>query len=957
MAAPPIALVTENWERITALFGAARALEPAARAAFLDAACGADAPLRREVQRLLEDAGRDDSFLARPGWPAESPLTPPDADVSPARLSPGMRLGPYEIVAPLGAGGMGEVYKARDTRLKRHVALKSLPPSVSAVPDCLARFQREAEVLAALNHPNIAQIFGLEKAEGVTALVMELVEGPTLADRIARGPLAIDEALAAARQIADALGAAHDQGIVHRDLKPANIKLCDDGTVKVLDFGLAKTMKPVGVSAAAHWMSTTLTSPAFTQSGIILGTPAYMAPEQARGRPADKRADIWAFGALLFEMLTGRRLFPGESLTDTIAAIVKDEPDINAAPLQVHRLLRRCLEKDPKKRLRDIGDSWDLVDSSAGATTVRARGAWIAWSVAGILALAVAVLAVQMRTTPPRPTHLFVQLPDQTVPVFFALSPDGRQVAINRTGNLEIRSLDTGELRTLNGADTARAPFWSPDSRTIAFFSRVERKLKTIPASGGVAQTLCDHLEDSDASGTWNGDGTILFSHRGQLMRALSSGGSCSAVAGADRGVARFYPVFLPDGDHFVYAQTGPDELQTGLFVASLRDGGGKRLLPDETGALFAPDASGSKDGRLLFGRGQALMAAAFDTEALALKSDPAVVADHVSAVGNGMVAASVDAIGTLMYLRNGRPDRQLAWLDRAGAPIGRSIPLSAFASAVSLSPDGRRAAFARESSGRRALWVRDFQTSQDVFVRSTPVAVGWSPDSQRLAFGAASGSTFGIFVRNASGGLEQQIVGTDHVAQVSDWSHDGRWIVYSEIDPRTGSDVWLLPAPTSDVHAPKAIPLIRTAAAESQAQLSPDGKWLAYTSEEAGTQHVYVRPFSATPPLPEAKWQVSSAFGREPRWRADSRELYYLESATMATRRFRLTAVPIAAGATPVGRAIPLFDVATSTTLPPANVFVYAPAPNGQQFLVDMTASDGQPTLDVILNWARGDK
>jgi len=869
-------------------------------------------------------------------------------------LDPGTRIGEHAILSLIGAGGMGEVYRAMDTHLKRHVALKVLPRSVADDPDRLARFQREAEVLAALNHPHIAQIFGLEKAGGVTALVMEFVDGPTLADRIARGPLALDEALAVARQIADALAAAHDQGIVHRDLKPANIKLRGDGTVKVLDFGLAKTMEPAVASAATASMSPTLTSPAYTEAGIILGTPAYMAPEQARGRPVDKRADIWAFGAVLFEMLTGRRPFQGDSVTDTLAAIVKDEPDISAAPPPVRRLLRRCLEKDPNKRLRDIGDALDLVDSGAPTATAPARRGWIAWSVAALLALAVVVLATRMRTTPPRPTHLFVQLPEQTVPMFFALSPDGRQVAINSAGNLEIRSLDTGEVRTLNGTETPRAPFWSPDSRTIGFFSRVERKLKIIPALGGVAQTLCSDVDPGNAWAAWNRDGTIVLSQRGQLMRTSAAGGPCVALADADHALVRRYPVFLPDGDHFLYEQTSPDEPRRGLFVGSLRDPAGKRLLPDDTGALFAPAAPGSARGRLLFLRGQTLMAAPFDAESLTLLGDPAAVADHVSTVANGMIAASVDAAGTLMYLRHGRADRELAWLDRAGAAVGRSVAHGAQPSAVSLSPDGRRAVFGRDSVDRLAMWLRDFQTGQEVFFRGSPVVTVWSPDGQRLAFGAPSASEFGIFVRSANGGSEQQILRTEHDTFVSDWSRDGRWIVYTEIDPRTGADVWLLPAPRAGTDAPKPIPLMRTPATESQAQVSPDGKWLAYTSDDTGTQHVYVRPFSSTPPLSETRWQVSSVVGREPRWRADSRELYYLESATAAARRFRLTAVPIGAAAAPVGQATPLFDVVTLGTLSPANVFVYAPAPDGQRFLVDMLASDAQPTLDVILNWAR---
>lgn len=867
---------------------------------------------------------------------------------------------------------MGEVYLATDAHLKRQVAIKVLPDAVASDPERMARFQREAEVLAAINHPNIAQIYGFEKTSGTLALVMELVEGPTLADLIAgSGTLPLDDALPIARQIAQALDFAHERGIVHRDLKPANIKVRDDATVKVLDFGLAKLSDPNPASNPSLTMSPTLSVHA-TIAGVILGTAAYMSPEQARGKVVDKRTDIWAFGCVLFEMLTGERLFRGEDLTETLASIVKDQPDFSKAPRQVQRLLRKCLEKDPKKRLRDLGDIEELIEDRPAATPApAARGSWLPWAVAGVLAVALAGGSFVYLSQAPAPTrrmHLFVPLPDNLAPGFFAIAPDGRSIVMSYQGKLGIRSLESGELRTLSGTDGARAPFWSGDSRSIGFLSSMDRKLKSVAAAGGVPQVLCDEVS-SAVGGTWNRDGTILVTARAALMRVSAAGGTCTGVPNPEGAITRTFPVFLPDGEHFLFFQAGADEARTGIFVASLRDPGGKRLLADGSSALFVPDAPGATRGRLLFVRENTLMAQAFDTVSLDLSGDPSPVASNVRFTLNPpQIAASAADDGTLLYLANSRADRQLIWYDRAGAEVSRGA-VTGLGGGISLSPDGKRIAFHKSEPQGVAIWIEDLERRQETRLTDPAVYSGpaaWSADSQRVAYlslrGPLNARESGFFVKGVNSASEQVIAGqrfsaTEQVQRyVSDWSRDARWLIYSAPDPKTGSDIWLVPAAASSATT-APVPLLRTAAGESQGQLSPDLKWLAYSSDEGGgVSRVFIRPFNGAAPLLDAKWQVSSSSvsAREPRWRADSKELFFLESPLPANHP-RVMAVPIGAAPDPVGTPRALFAFQTILSVTRTNIFAYAPSPDGQRFVVDAFASRVEPTLEVILNWAGG--
>ena len=869
---------------------------------------------------------------------------------------------------------MGEVYLASDANLKRQVAIKVLPAALAADPERMARFQREAEVLAAINHPQIAQIYGFEKSSGTLALVMELVEGPTLADLIAgSGKLPLDDALPIARQIAQALDFAHERGIVHRDLKPANIKVRDDGTVKVLDFGLAKLSDPNPAANPSLTMSPTLSVHA-TMAGVILGTAAYMSPEQARGKAVDKRTDIWAFGCVLFEMLTGERLFRGEDLTETLASIVKDQPDFSQAPPQVQRLLRKCLEKDPKKRLRDLGDIEELIDHATvmpSSSTAR-RSSWLPWAVAGVLAIALAAVSFTYMSQAPaqsRRLHVFISLPDNVAPGFFALAPDARSVVMTYQGRLAVRSLESGELRTLSGTDGARSPFWSADSRRIGFLSPTDRKLKTVAASGGVPEVLCDDVSTA-GTGTWSRSGTILVTARGGLLRASPGGGACTAIPNPEQVIARGFPVFLPDGEHFLFLQSGTDDARSGLFVASLSDPIGKRLLADGSTALFVPDAAGSSRGRIVFVRENTLMAHAFDTDSLELSGDPSPVASNVRYQLNlPQIAASAADDGTLIYLANARAERQLIWFDRAGAELSRGA-MTGTGGGISLSPDGKRVAFHKAETKGAGIWIEDLERRQETRLTdpasySGPAA--WSADSQSIAYvgirGPAEAQRFGFFMKGITSASEQLMPGqplsstaTESQNFVSDWSRDGRWLIYSSSGSGTGSDIWLVPATSSAETRP--VPLLRTPAVESQGQLSPDLKWLAYSSDEgSGSSRVFIRRFNGAAPLPDTKWQVSSSSlaAREPRWRADGKELFFLELPLGSSTRPRLMAVPIGAGEHPVGVPKALFEFQTSLNVTRTNIFSYAPSQDGQRFVVDAFSSDVQPTLELLINWTGG--
>ena len=759
-------------------------------------------------------------------------------------LAAGSKLGPYEILAPIGAGGMGEVYRARDTKLKRDVALKVLPAAFANDPDRMARFQREAEVLASLNHPNIAHIYGIAESDTARALVMELVEGES-----PRGPMPFEEAWKIAAQIAAALEYAHDKGIIHRDLKPANVKVTPEGVVKLLDFGLAKAFRAEAVAPTDAENSPTLTMGA-TQAGVILGTAAYMSPEQAKGKTVDKRADIWSFGVVLYELLTGERLFKGEDISEILAHVLTQQPDLDKTPVHARKLLRRCLEKDPKKRMRDIGDASDLLDvEQAIGLHMRVEGPLhkrLPWAVAALAIMALAAVAfLHFRETPASEpvTQLSISLPENFLVAFFALSPDGRTVVIGGRGKLWIRTLDSPQLRPLSNTDNARNPFWSPDSRSIGFFAA--GKLKIIPASGGPATSLCDA---GDGGGTWSRGGVILFSAGdGSIQRVSEGGGACTPVTKPEPGVVHRVPVFLPDGKKFLYVALGGEDSKRGVHLAGLDNPTPRRLLADPSSAIFAAPRSGGSRGHLLFQREGILMAQPFDSGTLQLTGDPFQVVGSLSPIADApQVPASVAGNATLVVLEGpSRDESQVTWLDRRTgkelAKVGEPGPQRA----IALSPDQKEVAlvFLGSAGSKAGVWLRDLARGGDTrFAAASAAFISppvWSHDG-RIAISSADG----IYVKDAAHEGQEKLVlkgGTRRTP--SDWSRDGKYLLYTESDPKTRGDIWYLPLdPSGKPGEPKEF--LKTESMESQGQFSPDGHWVAYTSDESGQNQVYIRPF-----------------------------------------------------------------------------------------------------------------
>jgi serine/threonine-protein kinase len=828
----------------------------------------------------------------------------------------GSRLGSYEILAALGAGGMGEVYRARDTKLDRDVAIKILSQAFASDADRLARFEREAKMLAALNHPHIAQIYGLETIDARgCALVLELVEGDDLSQRIGRGPIPLDEALPIARQIADALEAAHEHGIVHRDLKPANVKVRADGTVKVLDFGLAKALDPSYGASGEAMNSPTLTAHA-TQLGVILGTAAYMSPEQAKGKAVDKRADIWAFGVVLYEMLTGERAFKGEDISDTLASVLKDTPALEGLPAStppsLRRLLKRCLERDVKMRLRDIGEarveiariqggeadvapSFTPISVAPPQSSIARLLPWIVAAVFGVgLLSAILVWAPWRSPTIPAPRRLLANigaaaaLPSDAGAAAI-LSPDGTTLAfVAQQANLSrlfVRRLDQLQAAVLAGTEGAANPFFSPDGKWIAFFAG--GKLKKVPATGGDVVTLCDAA--NGRGGTWADDDTIIFTPSSQvdvtLMRVAAAGGTPTAFGATVQGAmaSQRWPQALP-------RQTGL--LYTEQPIVATADAANVVVVP-MSGGTPKIVARGSHYGRyvqtghLVYMQRSTLFAVPFDVNRLETMGEAVPVVEGVLTspmTGGAQVAFSAD--GTLVYVPGVAATRanSIDWLARDGTTSVLRAAKSDWAS-PRFSPDGRKLALDVSDGKQRNIWVYEWDRdtlTQLTFDPGQDQGPAWTPDGRRILFSsdrAKPGGVSNLYWVNADGGDVTRLTDSSHMQVGASWHPSGKFVVFMEERGASQFDLMILPMEGDEVRGwtpGKPAVFLSNPATKVLPVFSPDGRWVAYVSNEAGGRllDTYVRPF----PGPGGKWRVSSGGGGFPRWSPTSRELLFVQ-------------------------------------------------------------------------------
>jgi len=881
-------------------------------------------------------------------------------------LTPGTRLGPYEIGASLGVGGMGEVYRARDTKLGRDVAVKVLPESLAGDPDRLARFHREAQVLAALNHPNIAQIYGFEDSGATHGLVMELVEGPTLAERIEHGVVPLPEALAIAKQMAMALEAAHELGIVHRDLKPANVKVKEDGTVKVLDFGLAKALDPTIGSSADVMNSPTLTARA-TQLGTILGTAAYMAPEQAKGKAVDRRADIWAFGVVLFEMLAGQRAFKGDDVSDVLAAVLRQEIDWNAlpagTPVNVRRVLARCLERDPKLRLRDIGDVWIGMDAAEAPAPVAAAplpapkasalSRWLPW-VAAIVIAGATVAWTQLRTpeqVPQLVTRSSTVMKD--VSLFVATSRDGSRLAYvtadgqASTVGIVLRMLDQFNGRIVPGTEGGAFSMFSPDGQWIAFSSVGDSKIRKVPVTGGTSIPICDG--SLQLGGAWGDDNTIVFSGAKGLMRVSADSGIPEVLTTLDTSkgeTAHTRPQFLPGGRRILFTVGSPEGAQ--FAVLDLDQKGYRTVARGGLNGQFVasgPTHAEREGGHLTFVRGATLFAMPFDVSRLEVTGGEVPIVEDVSLQGpTGTADYSVSAAGVLAYFSSsGSQGTTLAWADRGG--VAKPLPGQSRQAwgTGRLSPDGRLVANGITSAkGVRDIWTFDvergtltaltFGSGSDE--NDFPV---WTPDSKHLFYSGIVGGKFGIYRVPADGSAKATLVlATDSPATPTALTPDGKTLVYHQPGPDKRPRIMLLAVQSAGEPAtPK--PLHEAVAAENWAQVSPDGHWVAYVSAESGANEIYVLPF----PGPGAKARVSLEGGSAPRWSKDGRELLFWASVPTA----KLMAVDVTLGtAFKAGQPHEVYRQLSTTT--------WDVTPDRNKFLVELSSREGGSTLAIVTNW-----
>ena len=928
-------MTPEKRELFDRLFEEATALPPDERADWLARHCD-DREMLQQLESLLPFATGATSSLAAPVREVAGMLARQQPE-------PGDRIGPYQVLSLIGRGGMGEVYRARDTKLGRDVALKILPLELARNPEHEARFKREAQVLASFNHPNIASIYGVEEH----ALVMELVEG-----EVPKGPMEFEEAWKIAAQVAAGLEYAHERWVVHRDLKPANLKVTRDGRVKILDFGLAKALggEIRRASGSGHL-------PAFgagaTQAGAVLGTAAYMAPEQVKGKDVDRRADIWAFGVVLYELLTGEPLFRGKTPEEIMARVMDMDPDLSKAPPKVRRLLAECLRKDPGERLRWVGDAGKLLEEAPPPPRRRRLAIWVT---AAVMLLASAVVfSLQDRAALPKPRVMNASIvaPENTSFDFAAefnqpaLSPDGRHIvfgarAADGTAQLRMRSLDSAVAQPLAGTANGRFPFWSPDSRSLGFFA--DGKLKRMEILGGSVSTLADAPNGS--GGTWNQDGVIVFapSSIGPLQRVASAGGTPSpatTVGGVDDFSHRF-PWFLPDGRHFLFE----DQIQFGsndvmLRIGSLGSDEVKTLGPANSNAVYS-------DGYLLYLRESTLVAQRFDVTRLRTTAEPVPLAEHVrSELYLGGVAGlfSVSPEGLLVYqARASLGGQRLTWFDRKGRPV-RTVGDASDFFALELSPDRKNLAVTRLGQNVD-LWIYDVARGlprRFTFNPARDRQAIWSPDGRTIVYQSnPKGAEADLYRKAADGTLAEELLYEDRAEKVAtSWSPDGRYVLFFRIDPKTQRDIWVLPLEHGPSGPPgKPFPWLVTPFNERFPKFSPDGRWVAYESDDTQRFEVYVAPFKGS----GSTRQISSGGGMYPRWRADGKEIFYVgANGTL------MAAKVSAKGASLEVEEIRPLGISVVT----GRVYLYDTASDGQHFVVAAAPEQkSSAPLTLVENW-----
>jgi Tol biopolymer transport system component len=888
-------------------------------------------------------------------------------------------IGQYTIVSKLGEGGMGEVYRARDGRLDRNVAIKILPAKFATDSDRLNRFEQEARATSALNHPNILTVYDIGKHDGSPYLVAELLEGEELRERLDHGSIPLRRVIEYAQQIVSGLEAAHGKGIIHRDLKPENLFITDDERVKILDFGIAKLSEPGQPGSLTA--SEDATRRVLTNPGVVIGTVGYMAPEQVRGEKADQRSDIFSFGAILHEMISGRRAFRRDTVAETMTAILKEEPEdlsvtnpgINPA---LERIVQRCLEKKPDRRFHTAHDLGFALESLSAPTTTsgktlttvatdgvetelatwRARIPWIAFAAAALIAMAALFIAFRASRNSRSSAELQavrfnILVGQRTTGVGqIALSPDGRNVVISTLyegkAQLWLRPLDSLTARPLPNTEGAVGfPIWSPDSRAIAF--AVAGKLKKYDFADGSVQSICN-IPSADRrgfDGTWNRDGTILFFVGGTtIYRVQATGGEPAPIPGvndsAAGGLVR-WPTFLPDGHHFLYLVTPPQQGNSEVAIASLDGKDSRRLLTANSNAMYAASATG--EGYLLFARSGALLAQRFDANTLALSGEPKVLVEQVRVNFNSRAFFSVSDNGTLVYDQSTDSDsRQLTWFDREAKELG-GVGEKAAILQFKLSPDQKRTAVAKRDPGTGVfdLWVMDMArgaVSRITSGSSDVTTFVWSPDSNYIAWESAKDHRYMIVRKLASGaGQEEILLEADKPVFANSWSGDGKYILYTRNDLQTKNDIWLLPLEGDR----KPFAYFQSPADDRAAAFSPDGRWVAYQSSESGSNEIYVQTFPAS----GGKWPVSNKGGVAPMWRGDGKELFYVSPEG------KLMAVEIKVGSTfEPGVPNVLFDMADARARPNTP---YDIAADGQRFLILSGRVDANPSsIAVVLNW-----